>query len=416
MKKLFLLIGLSITVLLLAYYFLSSNFANKIKDVEYLKKIIPPIMCDKLLPHNYCQKTYDNYNVKYLPDTQFAKINLTNKKFREEETYLKFFIELFEDNLLIIDGNGKIKRINVNDIKIDKKVKLESKTVKTNIDVTGLILDTLIYNNNIYISYSSKIEDCNKLNISFAKLNTKLLDFQNFFTAKECKTHEMGDMNGGRMQYFKYKNSEGLLVTTAMDKKETLDSFGSNKKAQDHNSIFGKILFIDFITSDYIVFSKGHRNPQGLFAENNLILSTEHGPRGGDEINNIIYNKNYGWPISSYGEKYLDYSKTNYIKNHAIFGFEEPIFSFVPSIGISEIIKIPNEFSNKWLDNFLISSLNDRSLYRIKFDKNYQKILFNEKILIGQRIRDLKYHHGMNIILLALEDKGEIGILKYKNN
>ena len=83
----------------------------------------------------------------------------------------------------------------------------------------------------------------------------------------------MGDMNGGRMQYFKYKNSEGLLVTTAMDKKETLDSFGSNKKAQDDNSIFGKILFIDFITSDYIVFSKGHRNILGLYTKILLAVS-----------------------------------------------------------------------------------------------------------------------------------------------
>ena len=41
----------------------------------------------------------------------------------------------------------------------------------------------------------------------------------------------------------------------------------------------------------------------------NLILSTEHGPRGGDEINKIIFNKNYGWPISSYGETYSSIGK-----------------------------------------------------------------------------------------------------------
>ena len=29
---------------------------------------------------------------------------------------------------------------------------------------------------------------------------------------------------------------------------------------------------------------------------------TEHGPKGGDEINKIIFNKNYGWPIASYGD------------------------------------------------------------------------------------------------------------------
>jgi len=92
-------------------------------------------------------------------------------------------------------------------------------------------------------------------------------------------------------------------------------------------------------------------------------------------------------------------------------GFEEPIFAFVPSIGISEIIKLPNNFSDNFVDNFFVSSLNGRSLYRIKFNENYTKVIFNEKIFIGERIRDLKYYSKMNIILLALEEKGKLGIL-----
>ena len=54
----------------------------------------------------------------------------------------------------------------------------------------------------------------------------------------------------------------------------------------------------------------GHRNPQGLYynQSKNFVLSTEHGPQGGDEINLITLLEkkifNYGWPISSYGEHY----------------------------------------------------------------------------------------------------------------
>ena len=73
----------------------------------------------------------------------------------------------------------------------------------------------------------------------------------------------------------------------------------------DMKSIFGKILEIDLNTKEDTIFSSGHRNPQGLeiFLQNGnkILLSTEHGPQGGDEINNIKFNKNYGWPISSYG-------------------------------------------------------------------------------------------------------------------
>ena len=48
----------------------------------------------------------------------------------------------------------------------------------------------------------------------------------------------------------------------------------------------------------------GHRVIQGLSVNDGIIISTEHGPRGGDEINKILSNKNYGWPIVSLGERY----------------------------------------------------------------------------------------------------------------
>ena len=101
-----------------------------------------------------------------------------------------------------------------------------------------------------------------------------------------------------------------------------------------------------------------------------------------------------------------------YYKSHIENNFEEPIFSFIPSIGISEIISLPDSFSPKWQNNFLISSLNGRSLYRIKFNENFTKIVYKEKIFIGQRIRDLKYDPDLNAILLSLEDNGELGIIR----
>ena len=162
------------------------------------------------------------------------------------------------------------------------------------------------------------------------------------------------------------------------------------------------------------LISSGHRNPQGLFInEKNIILSTEHGPRGGDEINKIIEGKNYGWPISSYGESYgLQAKKLKYEKSHSEFNFEEPIYAFVPSIGISQIIKVPQSFSPKWQDNYLITSLRALSIYRVKFDKNYSRIITMEKIRIGKRIRDIAYNKKYNSFLLALENEnGSVGII-----
>ena len=147
----------------------------------------------------------------------------------------------------------------------------------------------------------------------------------------------------------------------------------------------------------------------------NIILSTEHGPRGGDELNRIYHNKNYGWPIASYGNSYKDKNLT-YKKSHHKHSFEEPLLVFLPSIGISELIFLPNKFDDKWHDNILVSSLNGRSIYRIKFvSSKFEKVLYNEKIYIGERIRDIKYIDKYNLIILALERTGSLGILKKLN-
>ena len=73
---------------------------------------------------------------------------------------------------------------------------------------------------------------------------------------------------------------------------------------------------------------------------------------------------------------------------------------------------MPNNFSNFWIDNFILSSLWGHSIFRLKFDKNYNKVILNEKIYIGKRIRDISYLEKEKMIILALEEKGEIGIIK----
>ena len=161
------------------------------------------------------------------------------------------------------------------------------------------------------------------------------------------------------------------------------------------------------------MYSYGHRVIQGLYAENDLILATEHGPKAGDEINKIVFEGNYGWPIASYGEKYnSNYEKKPfYKKNHYSLGFVEPLYSFIPAVGISEIIRLPNNFSDHFQDKFIVSSLYGRSIFIVHFDKDHNRVINLEKIFINERIRDIKYDYKNKNILLAFEENGEIGIL-----
>ena len=267
-------------------------------------------------------------------------------------------------------------------------------------------MGTLTHKEKIYISHINYENNCQIYNISHANINLENLIFKNFFKSESCGEN----LNAGRMKVLNFNGSDGLLATMGGEKLNE-----PSGQPQDLNSDIGKIIFIDFKTKDKKIYSMGHRNPQGLFVENNLIIATEHGPKGGDEINKIVYGENYGWPIASYGEAY-DHVKKNkdkkYLKDHSSNNFKEPIFSFVPSIGISEIIKIPNKFSKNWHENFLLASLNGGSLYRIKFNSTFEKIIYKERIFVNKRIRDLKYTNKYNAVILALEDWKEIGILK----
>ena len=86
------------------------------------------------------------------------------------------------------------------------------------------------------------------------------------------------------------------------------------KLAQDRNYFYGKIIQINKITKELQIFSLGHKNPQGLAFSEDKLFAIEHGPQGGDEINLIKKNGNYGWPITSYGTEYNNgesYKKKN---------------------------------------------------------------------------------------------------------
>ena len=89
------------------------------------------------------------------------------------------------------------------------------------------------------------------------------------------------------------------------------------------------------------------------------------------------------------------------------------MFAFVPSIGISEIIELPNSFHPRWQNNFLISSLIKGSLYRINFNESLDSVVFFEEIRLNKRMRDLHFVEKYNSILIALENSnGSIGIIK----
>ena len=348
---------------------------------------------------------FNDYNVKFLPETQYISIDFNRKKIRfDKENRYTFFLETFENILLAVTKTGDFYRSSLAELTNDKKNINHTKlTVNGLFEKKGKIVDTLIVDDKIFVTKTSNYKNCNRLEIHSAQIQDEL-NFNIFKSFKECMSF---GISSGRIQKYTFRGSNGILITT-----NDSDNDEPGNKPQDDDSIFGKIVFIDMKSKNHEIISKGHRNAQGLFVKGKIILSTEHGPKGGDEINRIYYNKNYGWPIASYGEPY-ESKNLKYKKSHQKNNFEEPLYVFLPSIGISELILLPNTFNKKWNNNAIVTSLNGRSIYRVQFqDEKYDKILYLEKIYIGERIRDIKYVKDINSIIIALETTGNIGILK----
>jgi len=139
------------------------------------------------------------------------------------------------------------------------------------IKVLGISEDGLLYTPKIIVSKINNFE--------------KHLIFEDFFTTDEFGDDGSVDITHGGGRIVNYKDKYILA---------SIPDFGYRyKEAQDKKSIFGKIIKINKETKEYEVFSMGHRNPQGLHwdSETDTILSSEHGPIGGDEVNIIKKKK-----------------------------------------------------------------------------------------------------------------------------
>jgi cytochrome c2 len=196
------------------------------------------------------------------------------------------------------------------------------------------------------------------------------------------------------------ENGAGRLAAQAPDKIYlSVGDYGitSPKVSQDSNSSFGKIVEINLDTKGTRTISLGHRNPEGLVrTRSGKLWSTEHGPKGGDELNLITEGANYGWPNVSLGTDYdrYDFEGQSNVGDHS--GYMSPVFAWLPSIASSNLIEVEG-FDNRWNGDLLVASLKAMSLFRLRLEGT--RVLYSEPIWIGQRIRDIAQLKNGTVVL-----------------
>ena len=337
------------------------------------------------------------------------------------------YLDNFENNIVITSSTGILGFSKFN------RKQLKFKQIKNNIgefinekqfkkSPKFSIKDLFISDEKIYLSFTNEVkQNCWNTSIIFAEFDFKEVKFEPFFMPDEC----VNSLNN-KDKVFEALQSGGRI--SELDKNEiifTTGEFRSRSRAQDKESFMGKILKINKYTKEIEVLAMGIRNAQGLYFDrtNKYILTTEHGPKGGDEINLIPWENNnkivnLGWPISSYGEHYLKekerlqgwsfeknnpYLKYPLYKSHEKYGFLEPVKFYTPSIGISQIQAIDEK--NKI---YIHASLVDQSLYLFKLSEN-NKIIKTLRFNINERIRDINKLD--NKLVLFLETSSSIGII-----
>jgi cytochrome c2 len=182
--------------------------------------------------------------------------------------------------------------------------------------------------------------------------------------------------------------------------------------SQDMSTSFGKTLWIDLTDFSSGVFSSGHRNPQGLYIDSpDAIWLTEHGPQGGDELNLIRRGANYGWPLVTYGVQYGSHTWPGTALPGSHEGYTEPFYSWIPSLGVSNLIVMHSPQFSSWEGDLLISSLKNGALFRARVRES--RIVMMERIPFGRRIRDLA--QGSHGELLLWTDSGSVLVIEPDN-
>ncbi|MDG2526284.1 PQQ-dependent sugar dehydrogenase [Stenotrophomonas sp. HITSZ_GD] len=157
------------------------------------------------------------------------------------------------------------------------------------------------------------------------------------------------------------------------------------------------------------IWSYGHRNSQGLAFDprSGKLWESEHGPRGGDEINLPEPGKNYGWPLITWG---IDYSGQPIAESvgQTREGLEQPYHYWPKSPGVSGMAFYTGHAGSAWNDSLLLGSLAERNLIRLTLDG--ERITGEERLLgeLEQRIRDVRVGADGNVYVLTDETQGQL--------
>lgn len=243
----------------------------------------------------------------------------------------------------------------------------------------------------IYFSYNKDVGKQGATTLARAKIENKaLVDWQDLLVTQSISNRVVH--YGGRISF----DNHGHVFLSVGER-------GVRANGQDLMMHAGSILRLNldgstpndnpFVNNNKIlpeIWSYGHRNPQGLFYNtySQQLWSSEHGPRGGDEINLVRAGHNYGWPIVSHGQEYNAPIAVG--EGTERDGIVSPVKTYIPSIATSSLVQYRGNHFPELTGDLLVGALKAQHVNHIDLDEN-NNVKAENRILrsINGRIRNI---------------------------
>lgn len=268
----------------------------------------------------------------------------------------------------------------------------------------GGLLDVSLHprfaqNQLVYLTYAYGTSQANRTRVARGRLDGQSLqNLQVIFEVSQAKSG--GQHFGSRMLWL----PDGTLLVSIGDGGNPPVQLAGDlirKQAQNRGSHLGKILrlnddgsappnnpFVGQPNAAPVVWSYGHRNLQGIAFDpiQQRVWSTEHGARGGDELNLIVMGKNYGWPIVTFSR---EYSGPSISEEQSRAGMVDPKLVWTPAIAPSGLAFYTADRFPQWRESLFAGGLVSQDVRRLQLDAT-GNVRSQEAMKIGQRVRDVR--------------------------
>lgn len=269
----------------------------------------------------------------------------------------------------------------------------------------------------IYLHYTDRCEGCNDLSrqsgrpvsmnvLARGRINDGAWVDQEILWQPELATYGLitDVAAGGRIAF----DPEGFVfISVGMKNRDGTQNLywpgGKIHRLHDDGRIPADNPFVEHPEARKSIWTYGHRSPQGLEfdIETRTLWGTEHGPRGGDEINRLDPGGNYGWPMYSLGQNYNG-TEVAYGREESeveIADIVQPIVNWTPSPAVSSFVIYRGAAFPGWKNQFLVGSLKAADLYRLQIVDG--ELLAQEKLIEDlARIRDIEVDSEGRVYLL----------------